>query len=110
MKHGRKRAVQNWLAFQLMPPQKRALIFLFADDDIILVLINTVFGDDATNAACGVNACASAKDRAGVKNAVAAYLDTIAEDSADSDNYYLCTRFEPVPAETVWLLLIEPAG
>ena len=71
------------MLFSLCRPKKERLIFLFADDDIILVLINTVFGDDTTNAACGVNACASAEDRAGVKNAVAAYLDTVAEDSAD---------------------------
>lgn len=30
--------------------------------------------------------------------------------TADSDYYYICARFEPVPAETVWLLLIEPMG
>lgn len=46
-----------------------------------------------------------------VKEMLPAYHETyLVCMAADSDYYYICTRFEPVPAETVWLLLIEPMG
>ena len=55
---------------------------LFFQDDVHLILIDRVGGDDTADTGAGIDIGAAADDGAGVEHAVAAHLHIVAEDGA----------------------------
>lgn len=56
---------------------------LMSNNDVVFILVDTVFGDNSADAGGGVHARMAAEDCPGIEHAVAADLNIVAEDRAD---------------------------